>query len=116
MKDTSAMVTRLPLGEAALLRGHGVEPLQIIELILLRFPRQLAKAGFVLQLALLLGGRQIAMVLHPLLKMRVLILLCSNRGALLHTILFQGRGVVRLAGESRPGEQQNERRAESEPG
>ena len=54
---------------AALLRVHVVEPGQLAEFVLLELRRQIAKAGLVLQGALLLGKREIAVVVHPLLEM-----------------------------------------------
>src|SRR5208283_3435454 len=119
----------------ALLRIHVVEPGQLVELVLLELPGQLAKSGIVLQGALLFGEREIAVAVHPLLH--VLLVLggpgddiglgtgCGGLGPGGGAGRLGARGLggrqwrrrTRAAGERRPGgEQQNECRAKKEPG
>jgi hypothetical protein len=50
----------------ALLRRHGVELRQTVTLTLLRLLRKLMEAGFTLQRLLLLSGREVAVLVHPL--------------------------------------------------
>jgi len=84
----------------ALLRRHAVEFLQLPQVLLLQLGRQFAEAGLVLQLALLLGGREIAVVVDPLLEMLVL-------PGPAHTVrtwsalIARRRGAVRLENDGR---------------
>lgn len=54
---------------AALLWVHVVEAAKLVELVLLKLRRQIVEAGHVLQRALLIGERKIAVIIHPLLEM-----------------------------------------------
>jgi hypothetical protein len=110
---------------AALLRVHVVEPGQLVELVLLELPRKLAKAGIVLECALLFREREIAVVVHPLLHV---LLVLSGPGDDIGFGLGGGSGPVgalipggrrRTQGAGkcrRGGNEQNECRAKTEPG
>lgn len=51
-----------------LLRVQCVEPVQLVEFALLQLRRQLTEARFVLQGAMLIGGRKTLVIVHPLLE------------------------------------------------
>jgi hypothetical protein len=118
-------------GAVALLRVHVIEAGEVVELTLLDLWRQFVKAGLILKGALLIGEGEVLVVLHPLLKMFLVLggpdagIGCGtafDAGLGGRAILSQGgRSCLRLlgkpAGESRRrSEQHKQRRATTEPG